>query len=147
MLCLDNCTATCRVILCYVLHQRHSELSYWELCLFRYLQAYSSKLGIIKANSGLFRHVKHPVIHRVLAYLEPEAYSKHCSTLIRHSENPAIARTVCSGITHPYSGIFRTLCNVFMCRYLAHLKSWNIQNPFITASQRLLRTLYIYENW
>ena len=56
---------------------------------------------------------------RALAYLEPEAYSKPCETLTGHIQNPAIVRTVYSGIIQPYSDIFRTLCNACIGKNLA----------------------------
>ena len=56
---LDDCSVICTAILCYVLHQTHSE--FW------YIQAYSSLRHnhtywrIIKAYSALFRDIQHPV--------------------------------------------------------------------------------------
>ena len=69
-----------------------------------------------------------------LAYLELEVYSKPCETLTRHIQIPGTVKTVYSGIIQPYSGIFRTLCNVCICRNLAYLEFWNIQIPSIIAS-------------
>ena len=102
--------------------------------------------GIFKAHSGLFRHIQHSVqpshIHNLaifwaLAYLEPEAYLKPCETLTRHIQNPIIGH---------YSDIFRTLCNAYIHKNLAYSESWNIQNPSIVASRRILRTCRINKN-
>ena len=49
------------------------------------------------------RHVHSLSIFRALAYLEPEAYSKPCKTLIRHTQNPSIVRAVYSDIIQTYS--------------------------------------------
>ena len=148
-LCLDYCSLICTVTLCYVLHQTHSE--FWHI------QAYSELLrhidacwGIIKAYSGLSRHIHNPeqpsyndnlAIFWALAYLEPEACSKPYETLTRYTHNPAIVRTVYSGIFQPYSGIFRTLRNACICKNPAYSESWNIQNPSLIASQRIFITL------
>ena len=40
-----------------------------------------------------------------------------------------------------WPGIFRTLCNACIRRNLAYSESWNIQNSFIIASQRIFRIL------
>ena len=50
-------------------------------------------------------------------------------------------RTVYSGIIQPYSGIFRTLCNAYICRNLTYSESWNIQNASIIESRRIFPTL------
>ena len=59
--CLDNCSVICKVTLCYVLHQTHSE--FW------YIKAYSALLshiptcwGIMKVYSGLSSHIKANVV-------------------------------------------------------------------------------------
>ena len=70
-------------------------------------------------------------IFRALACLELEAYSKPCETLTRHIHNPAIVRTVYSGIIQPCSDIFRTLCNACIYRNLAYSELAYIQNPVI----------------
>ena len=85
----------------------------------RYIQSYSSLLRhihtsweIIKACSGLFRHIQHQVspshIHNLaifwaLAYLQPEAYFKPCETLTSHIQNPVIGH---------YSAILRHIQNL-----------------------------------
>ena len=156
-LCLDNSSVIYTLTLCYALHQIHSE--FWHIQnsvysgIFRHIQGYSALWRhihaywrIFKAYSGLFRHIHHPlqplyihniVIFRALTYLQPEAYSELCETLTRHIQNPAIVRTfrtVFPGIIQPYSDIFRTLCNAYICRNLAYLESCNIQNPSLIAS-------------
>ena len=89
---LDNCSAISVVTLCYVLHQTHSEFCYIQNSFFRYVQTDSSIfriievypriLGIIKENSGLFRHIQNPMqpsqfrnlgLFWTLAYLDPQA--------------------------------------------------------------------------
>ena len=99
--CFDNCLVICTVTLCYVLHQTYSELwhiQHWYfLGICWHIQSYLAVLkhnhaswDINKAYSGLFRHIEHPVepshIHNLaifwaLAYLELDAYLKHCETL------------------------------------------------------------------
>ena len=124
-------------------------LAYSTLCFFRcmHIQAYSALLrlnhaywDIIKAYSGLFRHILHPVwlfhIHNfaifwALAYLAPETYLTLCETLTRHIQNPTIGH---------YLAIFRTLGNTCIRRNLAFSQSWNIQNPSIIASRCTFRT-------
>ena len=144
--------------------------AYSILCLCRYIQAYSALLryihvywGIFKEHSGLFRRIFSTLcnspIFTTLPYsnywhLGPEAYSKPCETLTRHIQNLDIVRRVYSGIIHPYSDIFRTLCNACICRSLGFLESWNIQNPSIIAfwnwqpwyidNPRIFRTLDIF---
>ena len=66
---------------------------------------------------------------------------KLCQIWTRHIQNPVIVGTVYSGIIQRYSGIFRTLCNACICRNLAYLEFWNIQNPSIIASWGIFRTL------
>ena len=73
------------------------------------------------------------------AYLEVEAYLKPSERLSRHIQN-------IQGIIQPYSGIFRTLCNTYICRNLTYSKSWNIQNPSIIISQHKSRTLSYLQN-
>ena len=122
-LCFDNCLVICTVTLCYVLHQTYSELwhiQHWYfLGICWHIQLYLAVLkhnhapwDINKAYSGLFRHIEHPVepshIHNLaifwaLAYLELEAYLKHCETLTKHIQNPAIGH---------YSDIFRDIQNL-----------------------------------
>ena len=81
LLCLDNYSITCTVTLCYVLHETHT-----ELCLLRYMQAYSSIFNIIEVYSHKSRHyyktysassvtfhIHNLAIFWALAY---EAYSK-----------------------------------------------------------------------
>ena len=117
-------------------------LTFSALSLFRDMQAYTSIFSIIKAYSGLFRHIQHVlfpshihdlVILRALVYLEQEAYSKPYKTLTKHIEDPAITRTVFSSITQSYSGIFRTLCNAYMCRNLAYSEYCNIRNQVFSV--------------
>ena len=114
-ICLDNCSVICTMTLCYALYQTHSEFWHIQHSVFsgicRHIQLYSALLRhidafhaywhIIKAYSGLFRHIQHPVwpsyIHNLticwaLAYIELEA--KPCETLTRHIQNPAIFRHI-----------------------------------------------------
>ena len=76
-LSLDNCLVICKITLCYVLHQTHSE--FWHIqhsifccccCCFlcRHMESYSALLrnihaywGVIRAYSGLFRYIQNPV--------------------------------------------------------------------------------------
>ena len=86
-------------------------------------------VGIVKVYSGLLNHIQHPVqpmhihnlaIFQAMANLKPEVYSKPCEALTRRIQNSAIVRTVgtvYSDIIQPYSGILRTLCNSYICRY------------------------------
>ena len=53
----------------------------------------------------------------------------------------SIFRTLPLGIISPYSDIFRTVCNLCICRNQAYWQSWIIQNPSIIASWCILRTL------
>ena len=92
-------------------------------------------------------HLLNFVIVQALAYLEPEALSKSCETLTRHIQNPAIVRTVYSGIILPYSDIFRTWRNACICKNLTYLESWYIQNPYIIASQRIIRILSYFRKY
>ena len=66
-------------------------------------------LNHIKAYSYIFRTLLSLAYLHALPYLEPEIYSKSCVSLLRHIENPAIVRTVYSGITQPYSKPCKTL--------------------------------------
>ena len=111
-------------------------LAYWKLYLgifkdaqlLRHIQTY---WGIVKAYSGLYRHIQCPLqplhinklaILRALSYLELEAYSKHWKFDQAYSEPcHRTGRTVYSGIIQPYSCIFRTLCNTFICRNLEYM--------------------------
>ena len=52
-----------------------------------------------------------------------------------------VVRIAYSGIIHPYSAIFKSLCNACICRNLAYLESCNIQNPSIIGSHHIFRTL------
>ena len=119
-------------------------LAYWEL----FIQvAYSALLRHIHAYWGIVKAYLTPCV--TLTYWKlcdipcpsrsraggifktlwnfDQAYSEPC-----HSQN---------SLFRHYSGIFRTLCNSCICSNLAYLKSWNIQNPSIIASLRILRTL------
>ena len=131
---------------------RHIQNS--ELCLFRYMQAYSSKFSIIKSYScilryfwGIFSFIQaylRPCV--AIAYSEPynleaDAYSKPFGSLTRHIQNPATVRTVYLSIIKPYSSIFKTLLNACIFRNLAYSESWNNQISSITASRCRLRTL------
>ena len=124
----------------------------------KHIKAYSAFLrhihtywGFIEAYTSLFKHIQHPVqplhicatlaIFPVLAYLGLETYSKPCETFTRHMQNPAIVRTVYSGIIQSYSDIFRTFCNACKCKNLVYLESWNIQNPSIIVSWDIFITL------
>ena len=126
------------------------------LGIFRYIQRISALLSQIRPSWGILRHIQvysgifstmsNPRIFTTLPYsepwyLEPKTYSKPCETLTRHIQTTAIVRPVYSSIIQPYPGIFRTLCNVCICRNLAYLESWNIHNPSIIASRRILRSL------
>ena len=93
----------------------------WERgCFFKYMPVYSIIFSVIEAYSHMLRNFK--AIFRLiqaylapfviltysqscyifwaLAYLGPEAYLKHCETLTRYIQNPAVWH---------YSAIFRTL--------------------------------------
>ena len=93
----------------------------WERgCFFKYMPIYSIIFSVIEAYSHMLRNFK--AIFRLiqaylapfviltysqscyifwaLAYLGPEAYLKHCETLTRYIQNPAVWH---------YSAIFRTL--------------------------------------
>ena len=52
-----------------------------------------------------------------------------------------IVRIAYSAIIQSYSTICRSLCNACICRSLAYLESWNIQNPSIIGSHHIFRTL------
>ena len=111
------------------IHHHHHHAMY---CI-RYIQSSDIFRTIfIHEYLGIFKHIQHPVntlhIHSLaifgaLAYLEPEANSKPCKTLIQHTQNPAIVRTVYSSIIQPFSGLFRTLCDACICRNLEYPKS------------------------
>ena len=62
------------------------------------------------------------VILQALAYLESEAYSKPCGNLSRYIQNPAIVRTVYSGVIQPYSE---------PCITLLYAETWHVWNPVI----------------
>ena len=78
----------------------------------RHIQAL---LRHIEPYSGIFRTPYNPCIYsnaifRILAYLEPEAYSRASQTckMIRHIQRPGLVRTVFSGSfkdIYRYSGI------------------------------------------
>ena len=85
----------------------------WDIQLYSVLTRHiHAHWDIIKAYSGMFRHIEHPVqpshIHNFAifwaqAYLELEVYLKHCETLIRHIQNPFIGH---------YSAEFRDIQNL-----------------------------------
>ena len=52
-----------------------------------------------------------------------------------------VVRIAYSAIIQSYSTICRSLCNACICRSLAYLESWNIQNPSIIGSHHIFRTL------
>ena len=62
------------------------------------------------------------VILQALPYLEREAYSKPCENLSRYIQNPAIVRTVYSGVIQPYSE---------PCVTLSYAETWHVWNPVI----------------
>ena len=74
----------CIVNLCYVMHQNtFRTLTYSELYLFRYTEAFSSILSTIKACSVKMRYIQHPVkashtrnlaLFQALPDVESEAY-------------------------------------------------------------------------
>ena len=124
---------------------------------FRYMPSYSiifsvikafenCILNIIKAYSGLFRHIQH---------LVTLAYSWPC-----HILSPSIFRTrglfktlwnvdqtysePCHRELFSHIQTFRNLRKACIRRNLAYSESWNIQNPSITASRRIFRTV-LYE--
>ena len=108
--CLDNCSVICKVTWYYVLHQTHSK--FWHIqhsCFFRYIQA----------------------------YLESQAYSKHWN--IDQANSEPCHRTDYLSIIQPYSGTFKTLCNVCIYRNLVYSESWNIQSSSKIASWGILR--------
>ena len=110
----------------YVLHLTHSE--FWHIQhsvfsgIYRHIQSYSALLrhihaywDIIKAYSGLFRHIQHLVqplhiqnllTYWALAYLEPEDCLKPCKTLTKHIQNSAIEH---------YLVIFTHIQNLVQC--------------------------------
>ena len=69
----------------------------------------SFPVSIVKANSGLFRHIQHPVqpsyVHNPLIFWAL-TYLKPCETLTRLIQNPAIGH---------YSAIFRNIQNLAQC--------------------------------
>ena len=147
-------------------------LAYSELCLFWFMQTRSRLFSIIKER--ILRHYQvifsvietypapcvtlaYPAPCVTLVYSQPchipirgilrtEAYSKPCETLTRHIQNPAIIRTVYSGIIQPYSDIFK----IFVT--LAYAETWHIQNPGIFRTLPSLHPdtysepCYIYKN-
>ena len=85
-------------------------------------------------------HIPNPGIFRTGGKLKTlwnfdQAYSDLC-----HNQN-----SLNSGIILPKSGIFRNLHNTWICRNLANLKSWNIQNPSIIASWHVFRTSIYFQ--
>ena len=144
--CLDNCSVTCAVTLSCVLHQTnfwHIQNSIYSgifrvthivalLSIFRLLQTYSASFQTLTySQTG---QISSPSIFRTGGIFKnlwnfDQAY-------LERSE-----RTVYSGIIQPYSGIFRTLCNAYICRNLTYSESWNIQNASIIESRRIFPTL------
>ena len=105
-------------------------LTYSKLSLFRYMQAYSRMFSIIKAYSGLFRHIEHLVqpsnihnlvIFRALAYLKLKVDSKPYETLTRHIQNSTKVGN--SGIIQPYS------CILEPCLMLAYAETGHSRDP------------------
>ena len=136
-LCLDNWSVICTVILCYVLHQTHSEFSYIQHSVFsgicRHIQSYSALLryihaywDITQAYSGIFQQLSVN-----LAFSQPY-----------HILSPGTFRT---------GSLFRTLWNGHQpysepchsalfshiqlysepCTTLAYAETWHIRNPQI----------------
>ena len=121
----------CIVNLCYVMHQNtFRTLTYSELYLFRYTEAFSSILSTIKACSVINEIYSGP--RKSLSYSQLCLFPsparckiggilKPCETSPRHIQNSAIVRIVLLGIIQPYSGMFRTLSNP--CIYI-NLAYW-----------------------
>ena len=131
-------------------------LAYSELYSFRYIQAYSRISALLKR----IRAYSTPFL--TLAYSQPyhipslgifrtgtifkslwdfdQAYSEPC-----HCQNDHNSLFRHYSIT-PYSGIFRTLCIAYICKNLAYLESWNIQNPSLILSWCIFRNCHIYKN-
>ena len=118
--CLDNCPVICTLTLCYVLHQIHSES--WHIPN----SAYSGTCKHIQAYSSLLRHISHPVqtshIHN-LAIFRTRGIFKTLWNFDQAYSEPYPSKK--SSFRH-YSAIFRTLCNVCLCRNLPYLECWNI---------------------
>ena len=150
-LCLDNCSAICTVVLCYVLHQTHSEFWYIQHFIFswllrhietlsRHIQAYSVTCvtlaysqpchiltpGMLRAGS-LFKtlwNVDQTYLepyHRIL-FSHIQAYSEPCTTLA-------------------YTETWYTW-NLGIFRNLSYLQKFaNIQSPDIFKTRYIFRTL------
>ena len=108
-LCLDNCSVIWLVTLCYTASDTFRTLGYWELCLFRYMQTYSSIFSIIKTYSCILK--RYWGIFRLI-----QAYSAPCVSLTYsqacHILSPGIFRT---------GGIFKNLWNFDQaCSELCH---------------------------
>ena len=145
LLCLDNCSVICTVTLCYLLHQTLSEFYFILNSIYsgisRDTQGYLAFLrhihtywDIVKAYSGLFSHIQHPLWHLhihnlaifwALGYLEPEAYSKPSETLNRHIQNPAVVRTVIQAL------FSRIPAYSEPCVVLTYGEIWHIRNSEI----------------
>ena len=151
--CLHNCSLIFTVTLCYVLQQTHLEFWHIQSTVYsgirRYIQEYSALLMHIYVYWGIIKAYSAPRV--TLAYSKPchiwslgifitEGIFKTLWTFDQAHSEPC-HRTVYSDIIQPYSGIFRTLCNAYICRNLAYWESWNIQNISIIASRHLFRTL------
>ena len=97
-----------------------------EVCIikgyFRLIQAYSEPCVTLTYSQPC--HILSPGIFR-----DGET-SKTCETLTRIAQNPAITRTVYSGIIEPYSCRFRRLCNPSICRNLAYFGVLECLEPF-----------------
>ena len=85
-MCLDNCSVVCTAILCYVLHQTHSEFWHIQRYFFRCMPAYlfnhtQRYWGILTHIDTLLRHIQacsdkfttlcNPRIFTNLSYSEP----------------------------------------------------------------------------
>ena len=69
------------------------------------------------------------------------AYSKPCHILSHGIFRTGGLLKALWNVDQTCSGIFRTLYNACICRNLTYSESWNIQNPSITISQHIFRTL------
>ena len=90
--------------------------------IFRYIQEYSARLSHVQTYSELC----------VTLHIQPLSVSV---PVTRHIQNPVLGH---------YSAIFRHIQNLVQRLHVQKpdvLKYWNIQNPYIIASRRILRSL------
>ena len=120
-LCLNNCSVICTVILCYVLHQKHSE--FWHI-------QNSAFSDIFTHNEALLSHI--------------QVYSCICRTLSIIQNVISYWKRYHSGIIQPCSGI--QACSK-PCVTLAYVETWNIWNPEpYLHPNAYLKRYHIYEN-